>query len=663
MRIVKSAEVLSGLLPGAAQQLLARESTSTSLAVWRVGAREQTEGHRHDETEALVILSGAGLLRVEGQLQPVATGEIAIIEPFEFHSIRNESAGDLLYLSVYWRDGGTAVERVRPATLTAQPALSDPVFVTSTPPTPNGDLHLGHLSGPYLGADVHTRFLRMNGRRAFHVTGSDDYQSYVVGKARQRQQSPLETAADYAEQIKLTLAALDIRVDYFYEPRTDQQYRALQARLLQDLLDRGSVYAAHEPAAFDTETGEYAYEVDIKGTCPVCHSASGGNICEECGQPNRCVDMVGCTSLRSNSPPRTQPAKRLHFRLSRYLDAVGRHHRTARLAPRLRELLGQLQQRPVVDPAVTHPGTWGIPIDSLAGCEGQTIWAWFEMAGGLLYAISRVDPHAEEPTMLLPKRGRIVHFFGFDNSYYHTVLFPAIYAAAFGAGDLPIDYCYNEFLLLDQQKFSTSRNHAIWGREILTTASSDAVRFALAHERPESVRTDFTRPGFLSLVRGTLIDQWQSWLQRLHGEIRTHSQGQAPDAGIWTQAHMEFLGRLSEYPARLARNYGASAFSLRAAARDLCSLVQDVREFALSESHWSSAADCQSHRRTALALQLAAARLLAQLAAPLMPRFSESLWSGLGQPGTLESSGWPTRAVLCQPGALVQLDAEYFRLS
>src|SRR5437764_15396348 len=98
MQIVKSAEVLSGLLSGSAEQLLARESTSTSLAVWKVGAREQAEGHRHDETEALVILSGAGLLRVEDQTQLVATGDVAIFEPFEFHSIRNESSGDLLYL-------------------------------------------------------------------------------------------------------------------------------------------------------------------------------------------------------------------------------------------------------------------------------------------------------------------------------------------------------------------------------------------------------------------------------------------------------------------------------------------------------------------------------------------------------------------------------------
>ena len=657
MHIVKRTEVMGKLAPGAAAfELLTRESSATSLALWRIAAGETTRAHRHDETEVLLMVEGSGVLSVAQQSYELSAGDVCILEPFEAHSLTNRGAKELAYLSVYWRDGAAAVQR-----LVEQRAMKDdPVFVTSTPPTPNGDLHLGHLSGPYLGADVHTRFLKMTGLQAFHITGSDDFQSYVVAKATHGARTPLETAVDFAGRIKLTLAALDIRVDCFYEPRADGEYQALQQQFLRSLLEKECVYPATMAATFDQGSGKYAYEVDIRGTCSVCGSPSGGNICEECGHPNQCVDLVGAVSSSSQSTPQTLAVRRLHFKLSKYVDAVKRHHQTAAMAPRLRELLGQLLRRGVVDPAVTHPGAWGISADSIGDCSDQTIWAWFEMAGGLLYAISRVDPNADTPAMSLPKRGRIVHFFGFDNSFYHTVLFPAIYAAAFAKDDLPINYCYNEFLLLDQQKFSTSRNHAIWGREILESVSSDVVRFALAYERPESMRTNFNRSGMLELAKGTLIDQWTDWLGELHRAVQVHCNGRIPDAGLWSPAHMEFLGRLSEYPARLARAYGAEAYSLRSVARDLIALVQDVREFALHQKHWGSEVQFEAERRTALALQLATARLLAQLAAPLMPKFAQSLWGGLGQFGAVESSGWPDRATICSPGTPVRLDLEYF---
>jgi methionyl-tRNA synthetase len=626
------------------------------VAWGRVVPGGRSDPHQHDETETFVIVQGNGELVVDGRRYPVCPGVVAQFEPFETHVIDNTGRRDLLFLTLYWRDA----PRASRASVSGHDRLADrPVFVFSTPPTPNGDLHLGHLSGPYLGADVYVRFQRLNGKRAWHLTGSDDYQSYVVECARREGRDPAETAAHYAAEIAETLRLMDIPLDQYTVTNDDPSYRPGLQNFFSRLARTGRVSAQEGPALFDAATGDYIYEVDVTGGCPTCGAATGGNICEECGEPNVCVDLRDPVRRGSDLPPREGRASRYTLALHEFRSDVEAHHRLGRVPARLRRLAGQIFRRQRFDLPISHPSSWGVP-PAEHHVSGQVIWVWPEMSYGFLHGIQALgsrlgeDWRADQPRL----DWKIVHFFGYDNSFYHAILYPVLYRLAFPQWNPDIDYHVNEFLLLDGAKFSTSRRHAIWGKEILNPQSVDAVRYYLSTIRSEGSRTNFSRADFEAELRDTLIGQWQHWLNDLGRRVSEWYGGRAPDAGVWTPEHTAFLARLENRLSALTTALGADGFSLRRAAAELCGIVDDARRFGEHEHQVNDMDVWSDETRTATALELAAAKLLAHGATPVMPRFSAALSEALSD--TVER--WPQSVTLLPPSSRVDLaGANFFR--
>ncbi|OLE28721.1 MAG: methionine--tRNA ligase [Actinobacteria bacterium 13_1_20CM_3_71_11] len=622
----------------------------------RVVPGGRSDAHQHDETETFVIVKGTGELVVDGRRQPVYPGVVAQFEPFETHVIENTGDEDLLFATLYWRDPERAGQQ---AAKVERGRLRDrPVFVFSTPPTPNGDLHLGHLSGPYLGADVFVRFQRLNGTQAWHLTGSDDYQSYVVECARREGRTPAETAAHYSAEIAETLRMMDIPLDQYTVTNADPTYRAGLQAFFSRLVASGAVAPAQAPALVGP-AGEYLYEVDVSGGCPTCGGGTGGNICEECGEPNFCHDLVDPAMRHSEVTPRVDTVTRYMLPLHRYAADVALHHHLGRVPARLRDLAERLFRRPGVDVAMTHPATWGVPpVED--GTPGQVIWVWPEMSYGFLHGIAELgrrlgrDWRADAPE----QDWKIVHFFGYDNSFYHAILYPVLYKLAFPDWAPDIDYNLNEFLLLEGAKFSTSRRHAIWGKQILTPDSVDAVRYYLSRIRSEGRRTNFEVSAYESAVRDRLIGTWQDWLHDLGQRVAKRYGGRAPDAGNWTPEHTAFLARLNTRLAAVSGALGPDGFSLNQASAELDGLVDDVRRFAAQEARVAASETWRDEARTAIALELAAAKLLATCAAPVLPRFAAALAAALGS-GPIDA--WPQIATLVAPGSPITLaDRTFF---
>jgi len=528
-----------------------------------------------------------------------------------------------------------------------------PVFVFSTPPTPNGDLHLGHLSGPYLGADVFVRFQRMNGATAWHLTGSDDFQSYVVGRARAEGRDPAATAAHYSAEIAATLRLMDIEPDQYTVTSVDPAYRSGLRAFFARLVGSGSVALREDPGLVDAVTGAYLYEVDVSGGCPHCGEPTGGNICEECGEPNACADLLAPRSARSDAPPRRDSVTRYSLPLHEFRAHIAAHHRTARTPARLKELAERLFARDRVDVAVTHPSSWGVPPPE-PGADGQVIWVWPEMAYGFLHGIESLgtrigrDWRADAPQA----DWKIVHFFGFDNSFYHAILYPVLYRLAHPDWTPDIDYHVNEFYLLDGEKFSTSRRHAIWGKDVLGPHSVDAVRFFLSRTRSEGRRTNFETAAYEAVLRGRLVGAWQRWLNDLGARIDELYSGAAPEPATWTPEHTAFLGRLGTRLSALTECLSPDGFSLNQAAETLDGIVEDAIRFSRSESPVARIGRWRDEARTATALELAAARLLAYTAAPVMPRFAAGLAAALG---VAVPANWPRAVTLVEPGTRIDL--------
>jgi methionyl-tRNA synthetase len=632
------------------------ESMGVGAAWGKIAPGQHSDPHQHDETETFVIVSGQGDLIVDGKTTPISSGMVTQFEPFETHYLHNTGSDDLIFATFYWRD---SIRASKVAVTGDGRRFGDrPIFAFSTPPTPNGGLHIGHLSGPYLGTDAFVRFQRMNGRTVWHLAATDDHQSYVAECARREGRLPEEVAVHYAADIAATLALMDIEPDQVVHTSQDELYRPALQAFFSRIIGDGRIVPAEGAALFDGDTGRYLYEPYVHGRCPTCGAGAGGNICEECGEPNVCVDLIDPQSSTGTVPPRAGTITRYMLPLHELRADVLEHHHVGRVPVRVRELAHRIFARERFDVALTHPSDWGVP-PVQPDVPDQVIWVWIELAFGFLWGIETLGRRlgtgwrADAPS----DDWKIVHFLGYDNTFYHSMLSPALYKLASPEWTPDVDYHLNEFYLLDGDKFSTSRRHAIWGKDILGPHSVDGIRFYLALTRPETQRTNFTIAEYERVVQDTLVGTWQQWLADLGGRVEKQYGGVVPDAGIWTPEHTAFLARLESRLAEMTVCLGQDGYSLNLAARTLTGIVEDTLRFSRLESAVAGLGDWRDEARTAIALELAAARLLASCAAPVMPRFAARLAAALGIEPPAQ---WPRQVTLIPPGTHLDLAGQVF---
>jgi methionyl-tRNA synthetase len=641
-----------GAIPVSAPDAGSRAAFSAGFG--RIAPGGETAPHRHDEAEAFFILSGEGdAIGADGPRR-VRPGSFVLFEPFEEHILRNVGDEELCFLDLYWRDRELAAAAAR-----EQEQRAGPTFVFSAPPTPNGDLHIGHLSGPYLAADVLVRYLRMTGAETYHITSSDDYQHSVVEQARKEGKTEAEVALGYTDAIRATLEAMDVIIDQFTIPVTDETYADGVRDFFSRIVASGALRRREAPALFDGDSGDYLYDVALRGLCPACGAGAMGGICEECGEPNLGVDLVEPQALHSATPPRRATADRYSLALAEHRDIVFQHHRANKVSPRVQDLATRVFERDELDFPVTHPSRWGIPPAEETNGR-QVIWVWLEMPYVFLHGIAELGRRlgrgwsAKRPQ----DDWKFVSFFGFDNSFFQTILYPVLFRLAHPDWRLSLDWNVNEFYLLDGAKFSTSRRHAIWGKELLSPATVDSVRFYLALTRSETRRTNFELRACQERVETLLIGKWQAWLADLGERIARGFEGRAPDAGSWAPTQRAFLGLLQTRLDAMAGHYSAEGQSLNAAARELDLLVDDAIRFRESHRQLASVPAAHGEWRTAIALELAAARLLAMAAAPLMPRFAAALANALGLAPARE---WDRSVGLVPPDSKIELaGADFF---
>lgn len=516
-------------------------------------------------------------------------------------------------------------------------------LILITPPTPNGDLHVGHLSGPYLAADIHSRYLELRGVEKYSLTGSDDHQTYVDFKASQINSTPQEVAQRFGDLMHRTLQAARIDVDVFMRPHQSPRHIQAVQDFFTKLYTDGKLIAREAASLYCETCAKYVFEAYVRGHCPHCGAPSGGNACEDCGQPNDCVDLREPICNHCGGRPGVKTYTRLYFPLRAYEQPLREHFKTATLNTHLRALCEQMLADGLPDIPVSHIADWGIPVPA-AGFEGQRIYVWFEMAPGYLAATEQLceqrDLKGGWQQFWHEDDVDLVQFFGFDNGYFFAVLFPALYLA-YDHRIKPPQVCVtNEFYRLDGLKFSTSRNHAIWGQQILQHEPSDTVRFHLAYGGPERRQTNFTMSDYQSTVQRELVDGWQAWLQELGAKVSAVYEGGTPDVAALSDNQRQFYETLKALSADAAIAYAAKTFSPQRATRVLCELVRIAHNFGAAEDHWQGVAGHHAERQSAIALELLAAKTLAILSAPLMPDFAARLWQDLGYDSSRLTGAW-----------------------
>ncbi len=607
-----------------------------------------TKHHTHQEGETFFVARGRGTMRVGDDTSEIGSGDVIFLPPFDQHTLTNTSeTEDLLFLTCWWEDRKLWADAAPKADgATERPART---LVSAAPPTPNGDLHLGHLSGPYLAGDVIARYLRLRGVEARYVFGSDDNQSYVKTNGERIGLGPNEAADYLAGEIAKTLEAAEIELDKFTRPNASPYHRDLVQAFFRRLYESGQLVEREAPSPYCPRCDLYLYEAHIRGGCPHCGAMSGGNCCEECCRPNDCIDLIDPVCTHCGGTPESRGYKRLYFPLSRHAATLSELRLTTAMNPRLRSLCEQVTEAGLPDIAVTHPADWGIPVP-VEGYEAQRIWVWCEMAPRYLaYAREVCDvagvPAAEASWERFWKspEASVVQCFGSDNGFFYGLLVPAMLRAFDPALRLPEALVMNEFYRLDGKKFSTSRQHAIWGREMVADVPADEMRFYLGWSAPEVEGTNFTRTEFEETIEREVRGGFGGWLRSLGQRIEARHGGLVPWTGDWTDDHRRFYRRIEQLSAEIAEGYEPGTFSLQRATRGLAALVREARRFAAAESGWQRVEARGEERRTGTALELLAAKQLAILASPLMPRFGVDLWRALGYETPLSAQRFEAR--------------------
>lgn len=608
----------------------APEGAPAGAMVCEVAPGSVSRIHNHAEAEAFLVLEGAGHVTDGTERRPIAAGQGVLFPPFVNHVIENADPDKpLRMISIYWM-GDLAADGAA-----AKAGAPRDTLVFSTPPTPNGDLHLGHLSGPYLAADVLRRALAERGAAALHVTGRDDNQTYVLLKASREGSTPTDVADRFAQAIRGTLAAADIPLDGFIEPDRDGLYAAFVADLVARLSANGFVEARRAPVLVD-DAGRVVHEAYVRGSCPHCGEGADGNACEACGRPIACTELRDPIVTLTGAPARVGEAERLFFLMSKLGPRLDVAVKETRMSARAYVCAQSILDDGAPDIPITQPTGWGLPAP-VAGFEDQVLYVWFEMAAGYLYGAARaLDPQADTVSALWEAAKRafsgdreIVHCYGFDNTWYHSLLFPAVYAALDMGLVAPRTHVVNELLDLDGSKFSTSRNHLIWGRDLLAEAPADAVRYGLCRARPQGVRANFRLDAFLADANALFAEGLPRWLAALGGLLAPHG-GVVPEPGAWLGDYEAYLARIRGFVATCERALSPHGYDAREAADAIATFVADSRRYCEAQAALGLSGAQANYARTAAATGCLGLAAFAILADPIMPDLAGRIRAALG---------------------------------
>lgn len=455
--------------------------------------------------------------------------------------------------------------------------MTDKYIVIIPPPTPNGNLHLGHIAGPFLAGDVFSRFRRAQGDEVLYTTGTDDNQSYVVTAAAKKGCDPAELCRTSTQEIEVALKDMQIEMDGFAP--FDAEYRETCVKFLTELNDAGK-FTWREREFLVRPNGDALFEAHVKGKCPICLAGTSGGLCETCGHPNNYAEILDPTCAID---PNERLARRSHrilvFELEKYRERLSRYYEEKRACwrPHICRLMAELLSKPLPEFPVTYPGSWGIPAP-FRGAEGQVINAWAEGMPASMYCTAiagrnRGMKHGAADELWKAEHGyRLVYFLGFDNSYFWGMSHLALLMATDGKYILPETIVPNEFYELENEKFSTSKGHVIWASDLAKEFEIDAIRFHLCWTNPEHHRTNFSRRELVKLLSERLVPLWASLVENM-SELPPELRG-----GDRLAVSAEGKARALVIQKRLSDCYALATFSLRDAVNAILMQVERLEK-------------------------------------------------------------------------------------
>lgn len=500
-------------------------------------------------------------------------------------------------------------------------------LVTSALPYANGPVHIGHLAGVYVPADIYVRYLRQRGKDVKFIGGSDEHGVPITIKARQEGVKPQDIVDKYHGIIKESFKGLGISFDV-YSRTTSKVHYQTASEFFKKLYDKGEFIEKTSEQYYDAEVGQFLADRYITGTCPHCHNENAyGDQCEKCGTTLNATDLINPKSTLSGSVPQKRETSHWFLPLDKH-EAFLRQWILEDHKEWKPNVYGQckswldlgLQPR-----AVSRDLDWGIPVP-VKGAEGKVLYVWFDAPIGYISATKELTPDWE--LYWKDKETKMVHFIGKDNIVFHCIIFPAMLRAE-GSFILPENVPANEFLNLEGDKISTSRNWAVWLHEYLADfpGKEDVLRYVLCANAPETKDNDFTWKDFQTRNNSELVAIFGNFVNRALVLTQKYYNGVVPARGEMTPFDTETAAEMLRL--KKAVEESLENYRFRDALKEAMNFARLGNKYLADTEPWILVKTDAERVKTIMNLSLQITASLAVLFEPFLPFSSAKLYNML----------------------------------
>ena len=518
--------------------------------------------------------------------------------------------------------------------------MPERIFVAVAWPYANGPLHLGHIAGCYLSADIFARYHRMKGNEVLMVSGSDTHGTPITIRADQEGITPQEVVERYHAMFLESWQKLGITFDLFTTTNTENHEKVVHD-VFKSLHDKGYIYTDNMLLAYCAQCDRYLPDRYVEGTCPHCgHTRARGDQCDNCGQTLDPQELIDPRCAICGATPEFRESEHFFLKLSAFekplLEWV---EKQGYWRNNVKNFTRQFLRDGLKDRAISRDLSWGVPLP-LDGYDSKRIYVWFEaVIGYLSAAIEWADQHGGSwEDFWKDPDTKSYYFIGKDNIPFHSIIWPAIIMAYDKGLNLPYDVPANEFLSLENRKFSTSQNWAVWLPDYLERYDPDPLRYLLSINMPESGDSDFSWSEFVRRNNEELVATYGNLVNRVLSFTYRNFDGKVP--GI------QLLDEVDEGLLRTARetmeSVDESLYNCRfkAAVTQAFGLAQEANRYLDTKAPWKSIKEDRDQAGASLTVAMQAINCLKTILYPFMPFSSQKVHEFLGFDGLIEESAW-----------------------
>jgi methionyl-tRNA synthetase len=538
-------------------------------------------------------------------------------------------------------------------------------LVTSALPYANGPLHIGHLAGAYLPADIFVRYLRLMGRDAVYVCGSDEHGAAITVKARKENTSPKAIVDQYHTVLRDTFAAIGISFDIYHRTTEPIHYETSQD-FFRKLLENGQFDEIVSDQYFDEVAGQFLADRYIIGTCPNCQNPDAyGDQCERCGTSLSPTELGNPRSALSGAAPVLKPTSHWYLKLNEH-EAWLREWINTGKGPNGEHLhdpsdwknhvVGQcnswldggLQPR-----SMTRDLDWGIPVPpELPGSNGKVLYVWLDAPIGYISATKQwaADHGKDWELYWKDPETALIHFIGKDNIVFHCLTFPSI-LKAHGEFILPVNVPANQFLNLEGKKLSTSKNWAVWVHEFVEQLPDqvDALRYNMVKKMPEQSDSEFTWKGYQESTNNELVNNLANFVHRVLVLTQKYYEGNVPEfspekqvkSGWATDTLTNFSEEMAQLRDKIAEvSRQIEAYNFREALRGVMEISSAGNALLQFNEPWKTIKEDPESVRVVMNLGLQVVAALSVLTRPFMPGAADRLREMLALPPLTDQGEW-----------------------